>query len=155
MPPKLHSGSKDICVRQRVDPPAIKFQPFISPATKIAFWIKRFVYDIPLQSNNSLGVSKLMGKRGKPPGGCVMKSIKLEISYTSSFLPWISEGLATYSNQKKADMPFMYDLENGNALVPFPRRHVTDCIDACVKQGPLSSACVLQRAAGVCGRHKL
>ncbi|GBL77885.1 hypothetical protein AVEN_143221-1 [Araneus ventricosus] len=41
--------------------------------------------------------------------------------------------MATYSNQEKADMHFMYDLANGNALEAerlyrqrFPRRHVTD-----------------------------
>ncbi|GBM66756.1 hypothetical protein AVEN_200133-1 [Araneus ventricosus] len=41
--------------------------------------------------------------------------------------------MATYSNQEKADMHFMYGLANGNDLEAerlyrqrFPRRHVTD-----------------------------
>ncbi|GBL95053.1 hypothetical protein AVEN_188803-1 [Araneus ventricosus] len=70
---------------------------------------------------------------GEPLDGAVMESIKNEFSYTSSFLPWISEGMATYSNQEKADMHFMCGLANGNALEAerlyrqrFPRRHVTD-----------------------------
>ncbi|GBN31960.1 hypothetical protein AVEN_39360-1 [Araneus ventricosus] len=65
--------------------------------------------------------------------GAAMESIKREFSYTSSFLPRISEGMATYSNQEKADIHFMYGLVNGNDLEPerlyrqrFPRRHVTD-----------------------------
>ncbi|GBM40708.1 hypothetical protein AVEN_159676-1 [Araneus ventricosus] len=63
----------------------------------------------------------------------VMKSIKREFSHTSPFLPWISEGMAKYSNQEKAGMHFMYGLPNGNALEAerlyrqhFPRRHVSD-----------------------------
>ncbi|GBN58159.1 hypothetical protein AVEN_22722-1 [Araneus ventricosus] len=70
---------------------------------------------------------------GEPLAGAVMESIKREFSYTSSFLPWISEGMATYSNQEKADMHFMYGLANGNDLEAerlyrqrFPRRHVTN-----------------------------
>ncbi|GBM94632.1 hypothetical protein AVEN_20061-1 [Araneus ventricosus] len=71
--------------------------------------------------------------RGEPLDGAVMESIKREFSYTSSFLPWISEGMAMYSTQEKADMHFMYDLANGNDLEAerlyrqrFPRRHVID-----------------------------
>ncbi|GBN85116.1 hypothetical protein AVEN_258295-1 [Araneus ventricosus] len=70
---------------------------------------------------------------GEPLDGAVMESIKLEFSYTSSFLPWISEGMTTYSNKEKADVHFMYGLANGDALEAerlyrqrFPRRHVTD-----------------------------
>ncbi|GBN98572.1 hypothetical protein AVEN_39666-1 [Araneus ventricosus] len=70
---------------------------------------------------------------GDPLDGAVMESIKRDFYYTSSFLPWISEGMATYCNQEKADMHFMYGLANGNALEAerlyrqrFPRRHVTD-----------------------------
>ncbi|GBN24843.1 hypothetical protein AVEN_265149-1 [Araneus ventricosus] len=70
---------------------------------------------------------------GEPLDGAVMESLKRKFSYTSSFLPWISEDLATYSNQEKADMHFMYSLANGNALEAerlyrqrFPRRHMTD-----------------------------
>ncbi|GBO12184.1 hypothetical protein AVEN_110076-1 [Araneus ventricosus] len=48
--------------------------------------------------------------------GALMESIKRKFSYTSSFLPWISEGISTYSNQEKADMHYMYSLANGNAL---------------------------------------
>ncbi|GBM81166.1 hypothetical protein AVEN_205872-1 [Araneus ventricosus] len=59
----------------------------------------------------------MYGRRasGEPLDGAVMKNIKREFSYTSSFLPWISEGMATYSNQEEADMHFMYGLVNGNA----------------------------------------
>ncbi|GBM50350.1 hypothetical protein AVEN_208956-1 [Araneus ventricosus] len=53
---------------------------------------------------------------GELRNGAVMESIKRQFSYTSSFLPWISEGMATYSNQEKADMPFMYGLATGNDL---------------------------------------
>ncbi|GBN69317.1 hypothetical protein AVEN_175128-1 [Araneus ventricosus] len=60
-----------------------------------------------------------------------MEIINREFSYKSSFLPCISEGMATYSNQEKAGMHFMYGLANGNALEAerlyrqrFPRRHV-------------------------------
>ncbi|GBM59586.1 hypothetical protein AVEN_113010-1 [Araneus ventricosus] len=70
---------------------------------------------------------------GEPPDGAVIESIKREFSYTSSFLPWISKGMTTYSNQEKADMHCMYGLANGNDLEAerlyrqrFPRRHVTD-----------------------------
>ncbi|GBO20444.1 hypothetical protein AVEN_195796-1 [Araneus ventricosus] len=70
---------------------------------------------------------------GEPLDGAEMESIKREFSYTSSFLLWISEVMATYSNQEKADMHFMYGLGNRNALEAeilyrrrFPRRHVTD-----------------------------
>ncbi|GBL98009.1 hypothetical protein AVEN_126898-1 [Araneus ventricosus] len=70
---------------------------------------------------------------GEPLDGAVMESIKLQFSYTSSFLPWISEGMATNSNQEKVDMHFMYGLADGNDLEAerlyrqrFPRRHVTD-----------------------------
>ncbi|GBO31413.1 hypothetical protein AVEN_145815-1 [Araneus ventricosus] len=70
---------------------------------------------------------------GEPLDDAVMESIKREFSYTSSFLLWISEGMAAYSNQEKADMHFMYGLANGNDLEAerlyrqrFPRRHVTD-----------------------------
>ncbi|GBN69312.1 hypothetical protein AVEN_145152-1 [Araneus ventricosus] len=70
---------------------------------------------------------------GEPLDGAVMESIKPEFSYTSSFLPWISEGMTTFSKQEKADMHFMYDLANGNDLEAerllrqrVPRRHVTD-----------------------------
>ncbi|GBO04535.1 hypothetical protein AVEN_23795-1 [Araneus ventricosus] len=69
---------------------------------------------------------------GEPLDGAVMEGWR-EFSYTSSFLPGISEGMATHSNQEKADMPFMYGLANGNNLEAkrlyrhcFPRRHVTD-----------------------------
>ncbi|GBM85314.1 hypothetical protein AVEN_95935-1 [Araneus ventricosus] len=97
-----------------------------------------------------------------------MESIKREFSYTSSFLPWISEGMATYNNQEKADMRFMYGLANGNDLEAerlyrqrFPRSTwqtkncSSDCIGVCVKRDPLSPACIMQGVAGVCGRHKL
>ncbi|GBL90565.1 hypothetical protein AVEN_179475-1 [Araneus ventricosus] len=70
---------------------------------------------------------------GEPLDGIIMESIKREFSYTSSFLPWISEGMARYSNQEKADTHFMYGLANGNDLEAerlyrqrFPRRHLTD-----------------------------
>ncbi|GBN74073.1 hypothetical protein AVEN_168704-1 [Araneus ventricosus] len=70
---------------------------------------------------------------GEPLDGAVMESIKREFSYTSSFLPCISEGMATYSNQEMTDMHFMYGLANGNALETerlyrqrFPRRHVPE-----------------------------
>ncbi|GBM49721.1 hypothetical protein AVEN_206219-1 [Araneus ventricosus] len=70
---------------------------------------------------------------GEPLDGAVMESIKREFSYTSSFLPWISEHMATYSNQEQADMHFMYGLANGNDLEAerlcrqrLMRRHVTD-----------------------------
>ncbi|GBM36178.1 hypothetical protein AVEN_138936-1 [Araneus ventricosus] len=53
---------------------------------------------------------------GEPLDGAVMESIKREFPYISSFLPWISEGMAAYSNQEKADMHFMYDRANGNDL---------------------------------------
>ncbi|GBN93875.1 hypothetical protein AVEN_68607-1 [Araneus ventricosus] len=53
---------------------------------------------------------------GETLDGAVMESIKREFSYTSSFLRWISEGMAKYSNQEKADMHFMYGLANGNDL---------------------------------------
>ncbi|GBN53334.1 hypothetical protein AVEN_267772-1 [Araneus ventricosus] len=72
---------------------------------------------------------------GEPLDGAVMEGIKREFSYTSSFLRWISEGIATYSNQEKADMHFMYGLANGNDLEAerlyrqrFPRRNVPDRI---------------------------
>ncbi|GBL80138.1 hypothetical protein AVEN_29129-1 [Araneus ventricosus] len=70
---------------------------------------------------------------GEPLDSAIMESIKREFSYTSSFLQWISEGMATCSNQKKADMHFMYGLSNRNDLEAkrlyrqrFPRRRVTD-----------------------------
>ncbi|GBM44087.1 hypothetical protein AVEN_75902-1 [Araneus ventricosus] len=70
---------------------------------------------------------------GEPLDGAIMKSIKREFSYTSSFLPWISEGMAPCSNQETVDMHFMYGLANGNDLEAerlcrqrLPRRHVTD-----------------------------
>ncbi|GBN64510.1 hypothetical protein AVEN_114428-1 [Araneus ventricosus] len=70
---------------------------------------------------------------GEPLDGAVIESIKREFSYTSSFLPWISECMATYSNQEKADMHFMYGFAKGNDLEAerlhrkrFPRRHMTD-----------------------------
>ncbi|GBO14990.1 hypothetical protein AVEN_77152-1 [Araneus ventricosus] len=73
------------------------------------------------------------GASGEPLDGAVMESIKNEFSYTSSFLPWISEGMAAYSNQEKADMHFMDGLANGNALEAerlyrqsFPRIHVPE-----------------------------
>ncbi|GBM14001.1 hypothetical protein AVEN_166189-1 [Araneus ventricosus] len=101
----------------------------------------------------------------EPLDGAVMESIKREFSDTSPFLPWISEGMAAYSNQEKADMHFMYDLANAKDLEakrPYmqrsPRRHVTDqsdCIDDCVKRDPLSPACMIQSVAGVFGRRKL
>ncbi|GBM80606.1 hypothetical protein AVEN_47363-1 [Araneus ventricosus] len=63
---------------------------------------------------------------GEPLDGAVMESIKREFSYTSSFLRWISEGMA---------MHFIYGLANGNDLEAerlyrqrFPRRHVPDRI---------------------------
>ncbi|GBN59341.1 hypothetical protein AVEN_272162-1 [Araneus ventricosus] len=69
----------------------------------------------------------------EPLDGAVMESIKHEFSYTLSFLPWISEGMVTYSNQEKADMHFMYGVANRNAFEAerlyrkrFPRRHVPD-----------------------------
>ncbi|GBN34307.1 hypothetical protein AVEN_257912-1 [Araneus ventricosus] len=69
----------------------------------------------------------------EPLDGAVMENIKREFSYASSFLPLISEGMATYSNQEKAGMHFMYGLANGNALEVerlhrqrFPRRHLSD-----------------------------
>ncbi|GBM67780.1 hypothetical protein AVEN_181665-1 [Araneus ventricosus] len=70
---------------------------------------------------------------GEPLDGAVMESIKREFSYTSSFLTWISDGMATYSHREKADMHFMYGVANGNDLEAerlyrqrFPRRNVTD-----------------------------
>ncbi|GBL94770.1 hypothetical protein AVEN_244752-1 [Araneus ventricosus] len=70
---------------------------------------------------------------GEPLDGAVMEVIKHEFSYTPSFLPWISEGMATYSNQEKVDMHFMYSIANGNALEAerlyrqrFPRKLVPD-----------------------------
>ncbi|GBM96552.1 hypothetical protein AVEN_231631-1 [Araneus ventricosus] len=70
---------------------------------------------------------------GEPLDGAVMESIKREFSCTSSFLPWISEGMVTYSNQEKADLHFMYGFANGNDLEAerlyrqhFPKSHVTD-----------------------------
>ncbi|GBL99352.1 hypothetical protein AVEN_49038-1 [Araneus ventricosus] len=48
----------------------------------------------------------------EPLDDAIMESRKREFSYTSSFLLWILEGMAKYSNQEKADMHFMYDLEN-------------------------------------------
>ncbi|GBM06671.1 hypothetical protein AVEN_190886-1 [Araneus ventricosus] len=67
---------------------------------------------------------------GEPVDGAVMESIKHQFSYASSFLPWISEGMATCSNQ---EMHFMYGLANGNDLEAerlyrqrFPRKQVTD-----------------------------
>ncbi|GBN11589.1 hypothetical protein AVEN_23570-1 [Araneus ventricosus] len=92
-----------------------------------------------------------------------MESIKRKFSYTSSFLPWISEGMATYSNQEKADMHFMYGLANGNDLEAerlytqrFPRRHVTDQklferLHRCLCE----TGDMIQGVAGVCGRRKL
>ncbi|GBM14499.1 hypothetical protein AVEN_101150-1 [Araneus ventricosus] len=75
------------------------------------------------------------GRRARdvPLDGAVMESISREFSYTSSFLPCISEFMETYSNQENAYMHFMYGLANGNDLEAerlyrqrFPRRHVTD-----------------------------
>ncbi|GBM47602.1 hypothetical protein AVEN_228611-1 [Araneus ventricosus] len=70
---------------------------------------------------------------GEPLDGTVMERRKLEFSYTSSFPSRISEGMATNSNQEKADMHFMHGLASGNDLEAerlyrqrFPRRHVRD-----------------------------
>ncbi|GBN97018.1 hypothetical protein AVEN_46673-1 [Araneus ventricosus] len=70
---------------------------------------------------------------GEPLDGSVMERIKREFSNTSSFLQRISEGMATYSNEEKADMHFIYGLANVNALEAerlyrqrFPGRHAQD-----------------------------
>ncbi|GBM71573.1 hypothetical protein AVEN_82964-1 [Araneus ventricosus] len=89
---------------------------------------------------------------GEPLDGAVMESIKREFSYTSSFLPWISEGMATYSNQEKADTHFIYGLANGNALKAerlhrqqFPRRHVPNRKKV--------SVCLCETGSFVTGMH--
>ncbi|GBL92996.1 hypothetical protein AVEN_54634-1 [Araneus ventricosus] len=92
---------------------------------------------------------------GEPLDGAVMESIKREFSYTSSFLPWIAEGIATYSNQKKADMHFVYGLANGNDLEAerlyrqrFSRRHKTDR-----KMFELLHRCMCETGSFVTGMH--
>ncbi|GBM32118.1 hypothetical protein AVEN_11908-1 [Araneus ventricosus] len=92
---------------------------------------------------------------GEPLYGAVMESIKREFSYTSSFLPWISEGMATYSNQEKAGMHFMYGVANGNALEAerlhrqrFPRRHLPDR-----KMFYLLHRCLCETGSFVTGMH--
>ncbi|GBO09006.1 hypothetical protein AVEN_134592-1 [Araneus ventricosus] len=92
---------------------------------------------------------------GEPLDGAVMESIKREFFYTSSFLPWISGGMATYSNQEKADMHFMYGLANANDLEAerlhrqrFPRRHVAD-----QKLFELLHRCLCETGSFVTGMH--
>ncbi|GBO28851.1 hypothetical protein AVEN_213681-1 [Araneus ventricosus] len=107
----------------------------------------------------------MYGRRasGEPLDGAVMEDIKREFSYTLSFLPWISEGMATYSNQEEVDRHFMYGIVNGNALEAerqymqrFPRKHVLDRkmferLHRCLSE----TGSFVMGVAGVCKSHKL
>ncbi|GBL75904.1 hypothetical protein AVEN_234244-1 [Araneus ventricosus] len=99
----------------------------------------------------------MYGRRanGEPLDNAVMERIKREFSCTSSFLPRISEGMVTYSNQENADVHFMYGLANGNDLEAeilyrqrFPRRRVTDR-----KMFERLNRCLCETGSFVTGMH--
>ncbi|GBN07981.1 hypothetical protein AVEN_110780-1 [Araneus ventricosus] len=112
----------------------------------------------------------MYGRRasGEPLDGTVIESIKPKFSYISSFLPWIAEDIAMYSNQERRTCILCIVLRMGMLWKPKDctgsvsredkcqtEKCSINCIGACVRRDPLSPAYMIQGVSGVCGRHKL